>query len=206
MRVGVAFLDVMHVVRRHQLQTELLRPENQVAIDFGLLWNAVVLQLQIKIIRTESLLEPIERLAGFGQLIFDDQFRNFTGQAAGEGDQSFFVRDEQFFVDARFVIIAFEMGGGGQLDEIAIADFVLRQEDQVIVNVAPAAGGLFLQPAAWGHVHFAANDRFDPLLPGRLIKVDCAIQNAVIGKCKRRELQFVGLVHQPIQAACAIEQ
>jgi len=47
-RVGVAFLDVMHVVRRHQLQTELLRPVNQVAIDFDLLGDRVVLEFEIE--------------------------------------------------------------------------------------------------------------------------------------------------------------
>ena len=36
-RVGMAFLDVMNVVRRHQLQAEFLRPRDQLPVDLRLL-------------------------------------------------------------------------------------------------------------------------------------------------------------------------
>ena len=127
MRVRMVFLHVMHVVRCHQLQAELLRPRDQVPVDLGLLGNAVVLQLEIKIVGTERLLEPIERLARLGQLVLLDRFGDFTGEAAGERDQPFFVRCQQLLVDARLVIIALEVRGGGQLDEILVARLVFGQ-------------------------------------------------------------------------------
>ena len=44
----MAFLDVMNVVRRDELQAEFLRPLDQMAVDLGLFGDAVVLQFEDK--------------------------------------------------------------------------------------------------------------------------------------------------------------
>ena len=69
MCMGVALLDVMHVIRRDQFQAELLRPGNQVPVHLGLFWQAVVLQFQVEVLRPEGLLEPVNRLACPRQLV-----------------------------------------------------------------------------------------------------------------------------------------
>ena len=123
----MAFLDVMDVVRGDELQAEFLRPLDQMAVDLGLLGDAVVLQFEVKILRAERLLEPVHRLARLVQLILHDQIGNFAGEAAGHRDQAFLVRGEDFLVNARLVIIALQMRGGGELDEIFVAGFVLAR-------------------------------------------------------------------------------
>ena len=80
--VRVAFLDVMHVICRHQFQPEFLCPRNQMPIDLRLLGNAVVLQFEIKVLRPQRLFKPINGRARFGQLILLNPFRNFARQAA----------------------------------------------------------------------------------------------------------------------------
>ena len=62
-RVRMAFLDVMHIVRRDELQAEFLRPLDQMPIDLGLFGNAVVLEFEVKILRAERLLEQVHRVA-----------------------------------------------------------------------------------------------------------------------------------------------
>ncbi len=108
-RVGILLLDVMHVIGGDELQAELLRPGNEVAIDLGLLGDAVVLEFEVKIFRAEGLLEPVDRLARLGQLVLEDGFGNFAGEAAGQRDEAVLVRGEQFLVNARLVIIALQM-------------------------------------------------------------------------------------------------
>ena len=71
-RVRMALFEVMNVIRRHDLQAELLRPRDQLAVDLRLLGQAVVLQFEIEILRAERLLEPVQRRARPGQLVFED--------------------------------------------------------------------------------------------------------------------------------------
>ena len=166
----------------------------------------MVLQFEIKIVRAERLLEPVHRVARLVQLVFEDPFRDFAGQAAGHRDQAFLVRGQHFLVDARLVIIALQVRGGGQLDEVFVAGLVLRQQSEMMINIAPAAAGFFLQPAARRDINLAADDGLDALFARRLVKINDAVHRAVVGDGERGEFQFVRLVHQPVQPAGAIEQ
>ena len=146
-RVRMAFLDVMNVVRRDELQAEILRPFDQMPVDLGLLRDAVVLQFEEKIVRAERLLEPVHRLARLVQLILRDQIGNLAGETAGHRDEAVLVRGQHFLVNARLVIIALQMRRGGELDEIFVAGLVLCQQAEMMINVASAAGCRFSFPA-----------------------------------------------------------
>ena len=64
--------------------------------------------------------------------------------------RAFLVRRQDFLVNARLVIIALQMRGGGELDEIFVAGLVLRQQSEMMINIAPAAAGFLFQPAEPG--------------------------------------------------------
>ena len=196
----------MDVIRGDEFKVELFCPRNQVTIDLRLFGNAVVLQFQVKIFRAENLLEPINSFTRLGKLVLQNRLGNLAREAAGKRDESFLVRFEQFAVNARLVIIAFQVRGSGELDEIFVAGLVLGKQDEMIINVAPATGGFFLETAAGSHVNFAADDGFDAFRARRLVKINRAIHHAVVGDGKRGKFKFVGLVHQPVKPACAIEQ
>ena len=205
-RMRVGFLDVMHVVGRDELQPELLGPRDQVPVDLGLLGKAVILHLQVKVLRAERLFEPVNRLARFRQLVLLNPLRDFAGQAAGERDEPLLVRRQQFLVDARLVVIALRVPQGGELDQVLVADFIFGQQDEVVISVPPARAGLLLEPAPRRDIDFAADDRLDAFLARRLVKWNRPVQHAVIGDRQCRECQFVGFVHQPVQPASPIEQ
>ena len=206
MGMGVAFLDIVNVVGRHQLQAEFLRPGNQMPVHLRLFGKGVVLQFQVEILRPQRLLEPVDRLAGLRQLPFEDRFRDFACQAAGQGDQPLLVRRQQFFVDSGLVIVTFEMRRRGEAYEVLVAGFILGQQHEVMVRVAAARAALFLQAAARRHVNLAADDRRDALLPRGLIKINGAVEHAVVGDGDGGEFQRVSLVHQPVEPARSIEQ
>ena len=207
-RVAVLAIDVVDVVRGDALQAEFLRPRDEVLVHLRLFGDAVVLEFEIEVLRAHRLLEPIERRAGLGEVILDDGLGNLAGETARERDQALAVRGEDFLVDARLVVIALQMGRGRELDEVFVAHLVLRQEHEMIVNIAAtaAAAGLLLQPAARCDIDFATDDGLDALLPRRLVEINRAIEHAVVGERKRGELQFVRAVDQLVEPAGAVEQ
>ncbi len=113
---------------------------------------------------------------------------------------------EQFLVYSRLVIVAGEVAFGDQLDQVFVADLVLGQKNQVVVDITSSMRGFLFQPTARCHVHLTAYDGFDPFLAGRLIKIHGPEQHPMVRHGHGWKLQFVGLVDQPIQAACPIQQ
>ena len=142
-RVGIPLFDVMNVVRRNELQAELPGQRNQLPVHLRLLRQLMVLQFEIKILRSQRLFEPVNRPARLWQLVLQQAFRDLARQAARQRDQPVLVGRQEFLVDARLVVIALEMRRGGQADEVLVAGFVLRQEHEVVVDVAAARAGFF---------------------------------------------------------------
>ena len=87
MGMRVIPLDVMDVVCGHQFEAKFLRPLDELAIDPRLLRQSVVLELEIIVLRTQRLFEPINGLARLCGLVFEDPLGHFTGQAPGERDE-----------------------------------------------------------------------------------------------------------------------
>src|SRR5664279_5923585 len=101
-------------------------------VNFGLFGNAVVLQFEKKVFRTERLLEKIHRVARLVQLVFHDPVWNFAGETARQRDQALAVRGENFLVNARLVIKTLQVRGGRELDEIFVAGLILRQQAEMM--------------------------------------------------------------------------
>ena len=207
-RVRVLLLHVMHVVGADQLDAELARPGNQMLVHVHLLGDAVVLELEVIVVRPERLLEPVDGVARLLELALGDQRRHLAGETTGERDEAVLVRGKEFLVDARLVVHALEMGGGDQLDEILVADLILREQDEVMILVA-AAGvflGLLFEARTGGHVNFAADDGLDACIHRGLVELDRAEEHAVIGDGQGGEAQFAGALHEPVEAAGTVEQ
>ena len=207
-RVRMALLDVVNVIRRDALQAELLRPRDEMLVHLRLLGNGVILEFEIEIVRAKSLLKPINAIARLLQVILDDGLGNFARHAAGERDQALVMLREDFLVDARLVVIALQMRRRGELDQILVSLFILREQHEMIVNIATASAGvrLLFQPAARRDIDLAADDGLDAFLPRRLVEIHRAVKHAVIGDGDAGELQVVGLLHQLVEAAGRVEQ
>src|SRR5262245_14887722 len=76
----------------------------------------------------------------------------------------------------------------------------------MMVDVPAATGGFLVEPAPGGNIHLTADDRLDALVPGGLIKINRAIEHAVVGYRQRGEFEVVGLLHERLEATRAIEQ
>src|SRR5260370_606592 len=99
----------MRVAGGHERQTEVVGDVNGPLGAAALDIEAVVLNLHVEI-SAEDFREPNCRFAGLVQLIEQDVIAELTGRAPGKTDDSLAVRFENFFIDARDVMIAFEVG------------------------------------------------------------------------------------------------
>src|SRR5205085_10771271 len=105
--------------------------------------------------------------------------------AAGEGDQAVGVLREQLPVDARLVVVALEVAGRGELDQVRIARVRLGQQGQMRV-------ALLLRLPVVGDVYLAADQRLHALLRRLAIELDGARERAVVGQRHGRHLELRG--------------
>ena len=107
------------------------------------------------------------------------------------------VAFQQLPVEPGLVVVALEVGGRGQLEEVLVPLGGLGQQGEVVVELLPSgdvpAGVVDLSladralvPRLGGHVGLGADDRVDPRLAAGGIEVEDAVHVPVIGDPERR--------------------
>ena len=143
------------------------------------------------------------RLLGPLIIAGQDCLRHLAGEARRQADQPFVVGFEQFFVNPRFGVKAFEEAGRNHLDEVFVAGLVFAQQHQMVVAVDAVD---LVKPAAGGHIDLAADDRPDAGRLGRIVKLDTAVHDAVVGDGHSILAKLLQTRKQPVDAAGAVEQ
>ena len=139
-----------------------------------------------------------------GGVAAQDRLLQLATQAGGQTDESLGVFGEQLLVDPRPVVVALEVGGGDQLDQVAVAGLVARQQHQVI-RVAVGAH-LAVVARTLRHVHLAADDRVDVRGLRPRIEINDSVQHAVVGDAHRGLAHGVHAIDQFRDARSAVEQ
>ena len=156
-RVGVLLVHVMAVVAGDHRHVELLRPAQQHRVHLVLLGDAVPLKLDV-VVLTEEVQPPLELLEARLLALAQDGAWHAGGQAAGGGDQSFVVLQDQLLVDPRVLAVeALDVAQRTELHQVAVARGVLGQHQLVAALVAVLAGELLLV-AVLHHIELAAHD------------------------------------------------
>ena len=194
----------MRVVRRHERKACLLRDAQQAAVDLTLLRNAVVLQLQIEMLRAENA-GKLQRI-GLGSVIVPgaQPARDLACQTGRQSDQALAVLPQQGKVYAGLAVKALQEPHGDQIAQIAVARFVFAQQDQMARIIVHAVDAVCY--GARCDIDLAADDGLDALGLCSTIKVDHAVHDAVIGDGQRSLAQLFGARSKPANAACAVEQ
>ena len=206
-RAGVGVVDVVDVVGADDLELELLGELEEVGDDLALLGDAVVLDFDEVIFAAEDLDEAGQRGAGVVVTVMQQVLRDERGEAAGEADQAVGVLREGLKVGARLVIEALEVGVGDELQEVLVAGEVLGDEAEVEDGLAVVIGAaVFLEAGGFDEVELAADDGLDALGLGGVVELDRAVEIAVVGKGEGGHAEFHGPVHEPVDAAGAIEE
>ena len=137
--------------------------------------------------------------AGLVGPVLDDPAAEARLQAARQRDHALRVALEQLQVDVRLAAgEPLEEAGRGQLDEVAEAGVVRGQQRQVVA--------LDLRPrslAVVDEVGLEPEDRLDPVLVARLVVLDRAVHDAVVGEPERRHAELRGPRGEPASTLSA---
>ena len=220
LRVGVRRLDVVDVVRGDERYAELPAELRNLFVEVRLAHtvvgnDALILHLEVEVALAEDglvELRPALRFIGHPAL---ERLADDSAHACRGGDESRTERAQQLFVDARFVVEACGLCLGDHRHEVAVADLVLSEEQQVIER------GLALAREArvGGEVDLAAEDgphgrtggtRVLVVLGcvarcGSLVELDRPEHDAMIGERDRVHTERVRAIEQSPDLGVAVE-
>ena len=209
LRLKVFAPHKVRVVGRHQWNAQLFADTHQFVVDrfqFGRV--AVELQFQVVIVRAEQVTVPCRHFARFFFLLHGQVLNHFAGDARRGGDHAFVVLLEHGAVDARAgehaTTHAIEVRARGELDQVGVANFILRQQQHVEIVLAAFDHRVFRRAGC--HIRFHANDRLDANLFRSGVEVHRAIHHAVVGQRNAVHPQFRRALDNAFGGGIAIEQ
>ena len=188
---------------REQRRAELARDLEQGPDDAGVVVDPVVLQLDEEVLFAEDVLEPrrgFERGVGF---VLQDQLRDEAAEASGGGADAGVVAFEQLPVAARLVVVAVEVRGARDLDEVAVALVRLREHREVEDLVLGTLRAVEARGAREVALH--AQHRLDVRVARRFVEREDAVHVAVVGDADRRLTVGRGRRDHFIDPRCTVE-
>ena len=196
-RDGVLAVRVVAVVGGEQRGIDAAGDLDELRVGALLVHDAVVLQFDVEVLPAEDVLQPSGPPLGLRHVAGQQGLEDHPSQASGRRDQAVVVALEELPVDPGLVVVALEIGGRGQLHEVAVALDGLRQQGQVVVELlaalgvatgvvhpAPAHGALVARLAR--HVGLGADDGHDALVAARLVEVEDPVHVPVVRDPQRR--------------------
>ena len=88
----------------------------------------VVLDFEIEVVLPENVEVGVGEASPFLVAFVEQGFVQIASQASGGADQPLRFLSQQLFVDARFVVEAFEVTGRDEIDQITVACEVFAQQ------------------------------------------------------------------------------
>ena len=164
--------------------------------------QALILNLKIEILFAENVGEGSGGGARGVVVVFDQAFGDFALQAAGKADQAAGMLGEKLLADARLVVKAVQRSFRRDLDQIAVAFFVFGEHQQMVVGVAFGGGAVVV---FFADVEFAADDRLHAGMFGRVDKMDCAKNIAVVGHGHGGHAELFHALAEFFDVASAVE-
>ncbi len=206
LRLGVLGMHVVQVVRHDHRD---LRAARDLADAFALpllLRDPVVHELEEVVALAEHLLvleRPLHRRV---DPLVEQRARELALQAGGERDEALAVRAKELLVHARPVVVAVQVRGGHERDEVLITGEVLGQQHKVEGLPVALDPRIAVEAAVARDVRLDADDRFYTRLAGGDVEVDRAVERAVIGERQRRHAELFRARHEVGDAREPIEQ
>ena len=191
-RVPVLRVEVEDVSRGDERDAGLAVDVEESFVDVRLvLVGDVRTDFEVEMILAEDV--PILECGrlGPGRVVIDEVRGNLAGHVAGERDEPFVVQTEEVLVDAGLVIEAVELRLGDELEEVFVADLVLREEDDGVPR-AVIDGGC-LAEVVLHDVELDADDRFDAGILGLDVELDRAVHVGRVGEGERCHPEFLRL-------------
>ena len=197
---------VVRVVRRDQGDVRLLRQlhepfEHAVAlgVDLGL-----VVPHDFEVEGVEDVAEEAGELARVLAPLLREQPVHLAGRTAAQRDDALAVLGQQLLVHARLVVEALQVGACRELDQVAVAGVILREQRQVEVVVG--ARVRLLEPRIGRDIRLDADDGLDVAGARFLVEVDGTVERPVVRHRDGLLAERLHPIHHVRDAAQAIEQ
>ena len=200
----VLLRQIVGVVGDYQGEARFPVEAQDALVHALLLRQAVVLELQVKVLRAEHGAQLQGRRLRCGIVLLPQQTGDLPGQAGGEGDQPLRVLPQQSLVDPGLEVEAVDEGPGHQIAEVPVAGLVFAEQHQMPGLVVDAVLPVLHAPG--GHIDLAADDGLDPGRLGGLVEGDGPVHDPVVRDGHRLLAQLLEALHQPFDAAGAVQQ
>ena len=207
--LGVLAVDVVGVAGCNQRNTHAISnldcTRHLLALDFEL----VVHDLDKEPI-TEHAIEPLGNFdcfldRGVGVVTLEDRTGEFAGDAATEANDPFAVGFENLLVDSRLEVKSLQARRGCQSNKVFEAGLVFGKKRQVEGSFLGGCGISF-ETAPGRNVGFIAENWVDAKFFRFAIKLERAVQIAVVRNGQRSHAVRFGPLQQFIDRARAVEQ
>ena len=134
---------------------------------------------------------------------FQDESGQFPVSTAGKGNKPVVMKLEKLLINPGLIVKSLEVARSDQLEQIAVAPFVLDQQSEMMEGLA---SWLPATAIGLGDIDFAADDRFYASFLSCYIEIDDAVHVAVVSDSKAIHAQFLGPGDKLGDAAHAVEQ
>jgi hypothetical protein len=201
-RLGIARVQVVEVVRHHERDPRRLRHVDHAAAGGELVGDVVVLHLEEEVALAEDVAVDARGALGVLDLLLEERLVDLALEARGEPDQAFVAFGQNVPVDARLVVEAVDERGRRELDQVPVPGEILREEDHVEVALAARA----ILARAGRDVRLHPEDRLDPRLLRLLVELDRPEQVAVVGERERGHAELGRALDHRVDLARAVEQ
>ncbi len=212
----VLSVGVMAVVGGQQRGPDALGDLDQRGIGLVLRGQPVVLELDEEVVLAEDVLEPGGQVLGSDLIVGQQGLEDHPAQTAGGGDEPVVVTLEQLPVEPGLVVVPLQVGGGRELQQVAVPGCRLGQEGQVVIEllaaVDVASGVVDLAPSDrsivsrfGGHVGLRADHRIDAGLSTGGIEVEDPVHVPVVGDAECRLTILDGRLHQVLYPSGSVE-
>ena len=195
-RIGVVAID-----RGDERYLRLARQLDELLVHRRHVRQAVLHDLEV--VAVEDFTAPARQLQSIVAAAVHEQPVHLAGVAAGERDDPLAVLLQQLAIHARLVVVAFQMRLRRQLQQVAVALLVPRQQRQVVgrfvfrvARTAVAARG----------IGFDSDDRPHIALPRLAIEVDDAVEHAVVGDGAGLLPQLLRPIEKPRDTGESVQQ
>ena len=201
---GVLFAQIVAVVGDHHGQARFSCQAHDALIHGPLFVDAVVLQFQIEMVRSENLGHPQGIFLCALIVLVHQVLGNTAGKTGGGGDQTLMVLFEELQIHTGLAVETVDKGLGHHQAEVLVALAVLAQQHQMVGVVVDAVDTVCHGTA--GHIDLTADDGLDSCGLGGLVEIDAAVHNAVVGDGHGGLTQLLDPVHQPVDAAGTVQK
>ena len=206
MRPRILPIHIVAIICCDHTDVQFPRKLHELFIQGVLFWNSVILQLNVKIVRTQYVL-VIKRF--FPRPFvhpFLEQIRYFALHTGRKPYQPTAVLLQEIDIYPRFIIKTFCICFCHETYQIAISVVVLRKQDEMERCLFDVLTMLFFQAASGGYINFTPDNRLNAGFCNFLVEFNRSEEIAVVSYRNCRHPVSCGLLHQLCYANGSVKQ